>query len=121
MTVAVCFHLHCYQPPRADPWLEVVEPEPDAFPYHDWNESVTAGCYRPNTAAAILAPDRRLGSSVDNFAAASFDVVGTLHSWLAANVPDVDAAVRAAGSLFVGERRGAGGTGLPRHLAAGYA
>ncbi|MGO9964619.1 MAG: DUF3536 domain-containing protein [Acidimicrobiales bacterium] len=98
MTPAVCFHLHCYQPERADPWLDLVNPEPSAYPYHDWNQRITAECYRPNTAAAVLAPDKRLSESCDNFALASFDVVRTLHRWLAANAPDVDTVVRAAGS-----------------------
>jgi len=66
MTHAVCFHLHCYQPERADPWLEVIEPEFSAFPYHDWNQLITAECYRPNTAAAVLASDKRLEESCNN-------------------------------------------------------
>jgi hypothetical protein len=102
MTLAACFHLHCYQPPRQDPWLELIEPEPDAFPYHDCNQRVTAECYRPNTAAAVLAQDRRLHASCDNFAISSFDVVGTLHGWLAANAPDVDAAVLSGGTASGG-------------------
>jgi hypothetical protein len=97
MTLAVCFHLHCYQPERADPWLDIVNPEPSAYPYHDWNQKITAECYRPNTAAAVLAPDKRLRVSCDNFAIASFDVVRTLHRWLATDAADVDAVVRAAG------------------------
>ncbi len=96
MTHAVCFHLHCYQPPRSDPWLGIVEPESSAFPYHDWNERVTAECYRPNTVAAVLGADGLLAESHDNFAIASFDVVPTLHEWLTDHAPDVDAAVRAA-------------------------
>jgi len=94
--LAVCVHLHCYQPPRADPWLGVVLPEPGAFPYNDWNQRITAECYRPNTCAAVLAPDGRLRTSFDNFAIASFDVVKTLHDWLAANAPDVEAVMRSA-------------------------
>jgi hypothetical protein len=97
MTQAVCFHLHCYQPERSDPWLDIVEPELGAFPYHDWNQRITTECYRPNTAAAVLAPDGRLLASNDNFAVSSFDVVKTLHGWFASNAPDVDAVVRAAG------------------------
>ena len=111
MTLAVCFHLHCYQPPRADPWLEVIEPEPSAFPYHDWNQRITAECYRPNTVAALLASDRRLRASCDNFAIASFDLVGTLHGWLARNAPDVDSVVRSAA-------RGEGGRPSGAALAA---
>jgi len=107
MTLAVCFHLHCYQPERADPWLDLVNPEPSAYPYHDWNQRITAECYRPNTAAAMLAPDKRLSESCDNFAIASFDVVRTLHRWLVANAPDVDAVVRAAGREPDGQPTGA--------------
>ena len=33
MPLAVCFHLHCYQPQRSNPWLDIVEPELSAFPY----------------------------------------------------------------------------------------
>ena len=107
MTLAVCFHLHCYQPERSDPWLDIVKPELSAFPYHNWNQRITAECYRPNTAAAVLAPDQRLRVSCDNFAIASFDVVRTLHRWLAANAPDVDAVVRAAARGPNGQPSGA--------------
>jgi hypothetical protein len=107
MTLAVCFHLHCYQPGRADPWLDIVNPELSAYPYHDWNQRITAECYRPNAAAAVLAPDKRLRASCDNFAIASFDLVRTLHGWLAANAPDVDSVVRAAGREPDGQPSGA--------------
>ena len=107
MTHAVCFHLHCYQPERADPWLEVIEPEFSAFPYHDWNQLITAECYRPNTAAAVLASDKRLEESCNNFTIASFDVVRTLHSWLATNAQDVDFTIRAAARQAGGRPSGA--------------
>lgn len=119
MALAVCFHLHCYQPERSDPWLDIVKPELGAFPYHNWNQRITAECYRPNTAAAVLAPDQRLRVSTDNFAIASFDVVRTLHRWLAANAPDVDAVLRAAARARRStERRGARVTGGARDPAA---
>jgi hypothetical protein len=50
----VCVHGHFYQPPRENPWLEVVEQQDSAYPFHDWNERITAECYGPNTAARIL-------------------------------------------------------------------
>ena len=47
-------HGHFYQPPRENPWLETVEIQDSAAPYHDWNARVTAECYAPNTAARLL-------------------------------------------------------------------
>ncbi len=56
----VCIHGHFYQPPRENPWLETVEMEVGAAPYHDWNQRITAECYAP----------RR--SRIDGFATTSF-------------------------------------------------
>jgi alpha-amylase/alpha-mannosidase (GH57 family) len=50
----VCVHGHFYQPPRENPWLEAVEVQDSAYPYHDWNERITAECYAPNAAVRVL-------------------------------------------------------------------
>src|SRR5262245_5584753 len=50
----VCIHGHCYQPPRENPWLEAVEVQDSAKPYHDWNERITMECYGPNTRSRLL-------------------------------------------------------------------
>ena len=50
----VCIHGHFYQPPRENPWLEDVEMQDSAHPYHDWNERITTECYLPNSAARVL-------------------------------------------------------------------
>jgi hypothetical protein len=39
----VCVHGHFYQPPRENPWLEDVELQDSAYPYHDWNAAFSKG------------------------------------------------------------------------------
>lgn len=56
----VCIHCHFYQPPRENPWLEAVESQDSASPYHDWNERITAECYLPNGASRMLDGHGRL-------------------------------------------------------------
>ena len=58
----VCIHGHFYQPPRENPWLEVIELQDSAYPYHDWNERITAECYATNAASRILDDENRLDS-----------------------------------------------------------
>ena len=53
MNKYLCLHGHFYQPPRENPWLEAVELQDSAFPYHDWNERITNECYAPNAAARM--------------------------------------------------------------------
>ena len=50
----ICIHGHFYQPPRENPWLETVEVQDSAHPYHDWNERITAECYAANATSRIL-------------------------------------------------------------------
>jgi alpha-amylase/alpha-mannosidase (GH57 family) len=83
----VCIHCHFYQPPRENPWLEAVELQDSASPYHDWNERVTAECYLPNGAARILDGQLRIEKIVNNYSRISFDFGPTLLSWLEQKAP----------------------------------
>ncbi len=85
----VAIHGHFYQPPRENPWLEAVEVQDSAAPYHDWNERVTAECYAPNTAARRVGQDNRILDIVNNFEKISFNVGPTLLSWLDRHAPHV--------------------------------
>ena len=78
----VCVHGHFYQPPRENPWLEAVEVQDSAAPYHDWNDRVTAECYAPNGASRIVDLENRIIRIVNNYSRMSFNFGPTLLSWL---------------------------------------
>jgi alpha-amylase/alpha-mannosidase (GH57 family) len=85
----VCIHGHFYQPPRENPWLEAIESQPSAYPYHDWNERIAAECYAPNANARILDEKNRIVAIVNNYASMSFNFGPTLLSWIEEKEPDV--------------------------------
>src|SRR4028119_1549671 len=89
----LCIHGHFYQPPRENPWLEAIEVQDSAYPYHDWNERVTAECYAPNAASRILDGERRIERIVNNYAQISFNFGPTLLAWLETHRPEVYRAV----------------------------
>jgi alpha-amylase/alpha-mannosidase (GH57 family) len=85
----VCVHGHFYQPPRENPWLEYVELQDSAYPYHDWNARITEECYRQNAASRILGPDKKIIDIVSNYDSMSFDFGPTLLYWLESHAADV--------------------------------
>ena len=86
--VVFVLHGHFYQPPRENPWTEVVPRQPTAAPFHDWNERITAECYRPNGWARVLDDHGRILAIVDNYRRLSFDMGPTLLSWLEDRAPE---------------------------------
>jgi alpha-amylase/alpha-mannosidase (GH57 family) len=95
----ICLHGHFYQPPRENPWLEAIELQDSAEPYHDWNERITAECYAPNATARILDGDGRITDIVNNYSRISFNFGPTLLGWMQDNAPDVLAAIIEADRL----------------------
>ena len=83
----VTIHGHFYQPPRENPWLETVETQDSATPYHDWNERITAECYAPNGASRIVNGENQIIRIINNYARISFNFGPTLLSWLEENAP----------------------------------
>ena len=104
----VCIHGHFYQPPRENPWLEAIELQDSAYPYHDWNERITAECYEPNAAARILDGEGRITKIVNNYSKISCNVGPTLLSWMQAKAPEVYRAIldadRESRERFSGQR-----------------
>ena len=81
----ICIHGHFYQPPRENAWLEQIEVQDSAHPYHDWNERISAECYGPNTASRILDEKGVITNIVNNYARISFNFGPTLLSWMEVN------------------------------------
>ncbi len=92
----ICIHGHFYQPPRENPWLEAIELQDSAYPYHDWNERITAECYGPNATPRILDDRNRIVRIENNYARISFNFGPTLLSWLEEKAPAVYTAILAA-------------------------
>jgi hypothetical protein len=76
----LCLYGHFYQPPREDPFTGLLPIEPGATPFANFNEKITAECYRPNAEAG-------------NFEAMSFDLGPTLAAWLEQAHPHVYARI----------------------------
>jgi len=114
----VCIHGHFYQPPRENPWLECVESQDSAHPYHDWNERITAECYGPNARARILDADGRIVRIVNNYSRISFNFGPTLLSWLQAKAPEVYAGIIEADRLSLKRYSGHGSALAQAHSHA---
>ena len=89
----ICIHGHFYQPPRENPWLEAIEVQESAQPYHDWNQRVSAECYAPNGVARILDDKGYITRIVNNYSRISFNFGPTLLSWLEAEEPETYARI----------------------------
>jgi len=92
----VCIHGHFYQPPRENPWLEAVEVQDSAAPYHDWNQRIAAECYGPNAAARLLDEQGQIVALRNNYSRISFNFGPTLLAWLEHAQPEVYGQVQAA-------------------------
>ena len=89
----LCIHGHFYQPPRENAWLEKIEVQPSAFPYHDWNERITRECYYPNAFSRVLNDEGKIIDIVNNYARMSFNFGPTLLSWMEQHAPQTYAAI----------------------------
>lgn len=84
----ICIHGHFYQPPRENAWLEEVEMQESAAPYHDWNERIDSECYAPNANSRVLNEDQEIIDIVNNYSKISFNFGPTLLSWMEKYAPE---------------------------------
>ncbi len=75
-------HGHFYQPPRENPWIEEIEIQQSAAPFHNWNQKIDFECYQPNSMARIYDEKNKIVDLVNNFELMSFNFGPTLLSWL---------------------------------------
>ena len=69
----LAIHGHFYQPPRENPWLEAIELQDSALPFHDWNERINKECYNPNSVSKIVDSRNRILDVVNNYEHMSFN------------------------------------------------
>jgi hypothetical protein len=114
---SIVIHGHFYQPPREDPWLDEVEAEPSAAPFHDWNERIEQECYRAVAAARIPGPGGRIARIENAYEWMSFNFGPTLLEWLEHAAPETYADILAADRASAA-RLGAGNAiAMPYHHA----
>ena len=80
-------------PPERTPGWRPSSCRTPRYPYHDWNERITAECYATNAAARILDSAGRILKILSNYPKMSFDFGPTLLSWLEARAPKVYQAI----------------------------
>ena len=108
----ICIHGHFYQPPRENAWLEIVEMQDSASPYHDWNARINFECYAPNAAAKILDNNHHYITKIsNNYDKISFNFGPTLLSWMLQADPETHQAIVEA-DIKSRERFGGHGSAL---------
>ena len=111
----ICIHGHFYQPPRESPWLEAIEIQDSAFPYHDWNERISAECYAANAVSRIWDTEGRIVQLVNNYVNISFNFGPTVLLWMQKYATEAYAAILEADRRSIEKFAGHGSA-----LAQGY-
>ena len=104
----ICIHGHFYQPSRENPWLEDIELQDSAYPFHDWNEKISEECYKGNSNSRILDKQGNIIKIVNNYSRISFNFGPTLLSWMEKHQPEVYQAVLEADKISQERYRGHG-------------
>lgn len=87
-TTSLILHGHFYQPPRENPWLDIIERQRYAAPHHDYNHKIADECYTANAFSRFLDGRGRVLDIVNNYEFLSFNFGPTLLSWMQDQIPD---------------------------------
>ncbi|MDY4798682.1 MAG: DUF3536 domain-containing protein [Bullifex sp.] len=79
---SLILHGHFYQPPRENPYTGIIEKQPSAAPFDNWNERICHECYGANAFSRYLGPDGRIESLTNNYSYLSFNFGHTIMTWL---------------------------------------
>ncbi len=112
---SVVIHGHFYQPPREEPWIDLVEREISAAPFHDWNQRVDHECYRAVLAARVVAEDGSIESIVNTLEWISFNIGPTLLEWMEKESPATYRGVLAADRASVARLGSGNAIAMPYH------
>lgn len=93
MSRSVVVHGHFYQPPRENPWTGVIDEEPSAAPFHDWNQRIASESYAPVANARVLGADGDVEYRDNLYETLSFDVGPTLFEWMESAAPATYASI----------------------------
>ena len=104
----LCIHSHFYQPPRENPWLEAIDYQDSAAPFHDWNQRIAFECYNPNGQSRILDDNGRVTRLTNNYARISFNFGATLLSWMEEHDPAAYQAILEGDRLSIERYNGHG-------------
>jgi alpha-amylase/alpha-mannosidase (GH57 family) len=84
----VCIHSHFYQPPRENPWLQIIESQESAYPFHDWNARINAECYKENAQSFLIGENGKIDGIVNNYSLMNFNFGPSLLSWMEKHDPN---------------------------------
>jgi alpha-amylase/alpha-mannosidase (GH57 family) len=111
----ICIHGHFYQPPRENAWLETIQLQDSAYPYHDWNDRITAESYAANAYSRIMDGENHIVDIFNNYARISFNFGPTLLSWMENRTPDLYEAILAADKESLRRYKGHGSAMAQAH------
>lgn len=98
MKTKLILHGHFYQPPRENPETGLIDIQPSAAPWNNWNEKIADQCYNANAFSRYIPDGRHISKLVNNYSYMSFNFGPTLLEWLEKYQPETVEKIKEADS-----------------------